>query len=384
MQLTLEKVSLEDSRMISLVKLLRSVPNLMFDSVSIEPKHWEAIASGLSDSGIRVKTICLNNFQTTDETIPHIIKALLSIATVELWRMSLSPEHWAALATALRDTDHCIEDLSMCNIFIEDTNVSHFSSCVSQVRTVWLSSLGKCGTYTTYSANTDMKGNIWSCLDQELAKEDKKVKRLKLSMIDNVSLIRNIGHASHCISNVENVIIHDVCLGPEEWAILGRELAGREKILRRLELYQILGVDQENIGEIAKCLSYVPEVRLSSFCSISIFWSGLYKAFQETGIQMKHLELVSISVDDVSVEDFSSCVMSVPEVKMEKVKLRNNWPSFIKQLLSPDTTLHKLYLTDCWPSDQVMEQISSLDNWNMELEEGEFMLNNNCIVLTKK
>ena len=68
---------------------------------------------------------------------------------------------------------------------------------------------------------------------------------------------------------------------------------------------------------------------------------------------------------------------------MEKVKLKDNWPSFIKQVSSPETALRKLYLTECWPSDQVVEQIASLDNWNMELEEGEFTLNNNCIVLTK-
>ena len=76
---------------------------------------------------------------------------------------------------------------------------------------------------------------------------------------------------------------------------------------------------------------------------------------------MKHLELVSISVDDVSVEDFSSCVMAVPEVKMEKVKLKDR-PSFIKQLSSPGTALPKLYLlTRLWSRLQVW--ITGIWSW---------------------
>ena len=385
LQLTLQNVSLEDARMVSLVKLLRSVPSLMFDSVNIEPKHWEAIASGLNDSGIRVRKINLNNFSTSDDSIAHIIKALLSIVSVELWRMEMSSNHWSLLATALKEKDHKTEHLALCNIFIDDENVSQYCSCVSQVRSVWLSSLGKCGTYTTYTAFPDMKGNVWDCLSEELSKEDKTIEKLKLTMVDNVSFTRNIGAASLCIRSVETVIIHDVCMGREEWSRLGQELASREKKLRRLELFQILGVDQDNIADIAKCISFVQEVRLSSFCSMADFWGGLRKAFQEPEIQLKLLELVSISVDEASVADFASCVAAIPEVKMEKVKLRDNWPSFLEHLSVLDTAVCKLYLTECWPGDLVVEKIKSLDHFKMEQdqEDGEFTLNNNTIVLTK-
>ena len=166
--------------------------------------------------------------------------------------------------------------------------------------------------------------------------------------------------------------------------MLGKVLASGKKQLRRLELFQILGVDQDNIGDIARCISSVPEVKLSSFCSISIFWGGLREAFQGKGIQLKVLELVTINVDEESVDDFSRCVLAIPEVKLEKVKLRENWPTLITHLSSPGTGLDKLFLTECWPSDLVVERIQSLENFVVETEEGEFTLNNNCIVLTKK
>ena len=119
--------------MVSLVKLLRSVPCLVFDSVNLEPNQWEAIASGLSDSGIRVKKLTLINFASTDTTTPHIVKALLSISNVELWRMEMSSDHWEHLSLSLREKKHKVEDLALCNIFIDDENVFHFVSCVPQV-----------------------------------------------------------------------------------------------------------------------------------------------------------------------------------------------------------------------------------------------------------
>ena len=171
LQLTLSTLSLEDERMVSLVKLLRSVPSLVFDQVNIEPKHWEAIASGLSDTGIRVKKISLNNFQTRPETVEHIMKAVLCVASVSLWCMDMSGDDWALLATTLQGVEHAVGEMVLGNIFLDDNNASSYASCVACVDTVWLSSLGKCGTYTTYSQYPDMNHNIWEYMDQQLGRD---------------------------------------------------------------------------------------------------------------------------------------------------------------------------------------------------------------------
>ena len=170
-----------------------------------------------------------------------------------------------------------------------------------------------------------MENNIWSCLEQELIKEEKILRKLKLSMIDNVSLTRNISSVSKTVASVHTVVLQDIYLGMADWKILDEQLSKKEKILTKLELSQILGVDEETVQSIARCISQVQQVRLTSFCSLSIFWAALSVAFEAEDIQLKVLELVSISVDEDIAEAFGACVTKVAEVKLEKMKMKNSW-----------------------------------------------------------
>ena len=215
-------------------------------------------------------------------------------------------------------------------------------------------------------------------------REDKKLKKLKLSMTDTVSLVRNISLAARCVSNVETVIIHDLCLGREEWEVLGKVLASKEKTLKRLELFQILGVTEDNIAEIALCIVSVPEVRLSSFCSIPLFWSAISHAvLSQENNQLDLLEVVSTSVQPQSLASFCQCVLAIPQVRLMKVKLGESWSRLVEELTSSDKVVSKLWLTECWIPDQVVEQLHSLDSWGVGTEEGGTLLNNNYIVLNK-
>ena len=65
----------------------------------------------------------------------------------------------------------------------------------------------------------DMRTNVWQELRSWLAKEESRVRRLKLSMMDNVSLVRNVDTLAQIIVNIDTVILHDVCLGTE-WSII--------------------------------------------------------------------------------------------------------------------------------------------------------------------
>ena len=69
----------------------------------------------------------------------------------------------------------------------------------------------------------DMKTNVWQELRSVLVKEETKVRRLKLSMMDNVSLVRNVDTVAEIITNIDTVILHDVCLGTEEWSIFKKQ-----------------------------------------------------------------------------------------------------------------------------------------------------------------
>ena len=63
----------------------------------------------------------------------------------------------------------------------------------------------------------DMRTNVWQELRSWLAKEESKVEILKLSMMDNVSLVRNVDTVAEIVTNINTVILHDVCL-VSEWA----------------------------------------------------------------------------------------------------------------------------------------------------------------------
>ena len=205
-------------------------------------------------------------------------------------------------------------------------------------------------------------------------------------MTDNVSLVRNITLAARCVSNVETVIIHDLCLGREEWEVLGKVLASREKILKRLELFQILEVTEDNIAEIALCIVSVPEVRLSSFCSIPLFWAAISQAVQcQEDNQLHLLEVVNTSVQPHSLNSFCQCILAIHQVRLIKVKMGESWASLVEELTSPARVLSKLWLTECWVPDEVVEQLHSLDSWGVDTEEeGGTWLNNNYIVINKK
>ena len=81
--------------------LPRSVPGLVLEQVSLQEKHWQALASGLADCGARLQQVRLvqgshtqtqtpqlelSNFSTEDESMAHIIKCCLCVARVQLTR----------------------------------------------------------------------------------------------------------------------------------------------------------------------------------------------------------------------------------------------------------------------------------------------------------
>ena len=81
--------------------LPRSVPCLVLEQVSLQEKHWQALASGLADCGARLQQVRLDsdrtlrlqtpqlelsNFSTEDESMGHIIKCCLCVARVQLTR----------------------------------------------------------------------------------------------------------------------------------------------------------------------------------------------------------------------------------------------------------------------------------------------------------
>ena len=89
----------------------------------------------------------------------------------------------------------------------------------------------KCaGISAYYLLNTVHSYILQECVESG----DCRLKRLKLTMMDNVSLTRNIrtfGSEGNClwdnfsdlgeiISSVETVILHDLCLGKEQWDII--------------------------------------------------------------------------------------------------------------------------------------------------------------------
>ena len=107
-------------------------------------------------------------------------------------------------------------------------------------------------------------------------------------------------------------------------------------------------------------------------------------AFEAEDIQLKVLELVSISVDEDRAEAFGACVTKVAEVKLEKMKMRNSWMILVDNLSCDKVLLEKLYLTECWPEDTVVDELKKLNKFTFKQSEDEFTLNNNCIVLTRK
>ena len=91
---------------------------------------------------------------------------------------------------------------------------------------------------------------------------DRKVKTLKLTMMDNVSLTRNITTVAEIVTNIDTVILHDLLLDTEGRRVMTEAFAKPEKTLRRLELFQILGVSSDNAAMIGECLKNTQEVLL--------------------------------------------------------------------------------------------------------------------------
>ena len=97
---------------------------------------------------------------------------------------------------------------------------------------------------------------------ESLVSSNNKVKTLKLTMMDNVSLIRNAATVAEIVTSIETVILHDLMLDTEGWKVMTEAFAKHEKTLRRLEIFQILGVSSDNVSMIGKCLKATPEVLL--------------------------------------------------------------------------------------------------------------------------
>ena len=86
--------------------------------------------------------------------------------------------------------------------------------------------------------------------------------------MDNVALRRNIDNIAEIVTNVDNVILNDFCLETDQWKILAEAFSNNGKKLRRLELFQLLGISVENIPEIGSCLKWTQEVRITSSGSL--------------------------------------------------------------------------------------------------------------------
>ena len=86
--------------------------------------------------------------------------------------------------------------------------------------------------------------------------------------MDNVALRRNIDNIAEIVTNVNNVILNDFCLETDQWKILAESFCKKDKKLRRLEMFQLLGISEENILEIGICLKWTQEVRITSSGSL--------------------------------------------------------------------------------------------------------------------
>ena len=99
---------------------------------------------------------------------------------------------------------------------------------------------------------------------ESLLNDYNKVKTMKLTMLDNVSLVRNIVTVAEIVTNIQTVILHDLLLDTAGWVVMSDAFANPDKTLRRLELFQILGISSDNVTMIGKCLRDTPEIVLKS------------------------------------------------------------------------------------------------------------------------
>ena len=190
-----------------------------------------------------------------------------------------------------------VKHLSLCNIHVVDGNVLQFSGLLSQVNESKMTvvSLGWCrwrvwrspawdgvesSTATVSSLTWRLTSGPLSRSAEQLSSqltirisnlvslpfknsvdgEDSRLKRLKLTMIDSVSLTRNIrtfgtnytmmrsevdiiSNTGEVISQVETVVLHDISLNSEQWNIIKEFVSLENKKLKRLELQQILRIE---------------------------------------------------------------------------------------------------------------------------------------------
>ena len=54
--------------------------------------------------------------------------------------------------------------------------------------------------------------------------------------------MRNIENIAQIVTNVKTVILNDFCLETAQWKVLAEAFGNSEKKLRRLELFQLLGI----------------------------------------------------------------------------------------------------------------------------------------------
>merc|ERR1712012_326867 len=84
--------------------------------------------------------------------------------------------------------------------------------------------------------------------------------------MDIVSLERNIEEAARVLTAVEDVAVADLGVNQECWQVLYRALSREDKVLKRLEMSQLLCLDDTTIPLLCAGLTNVPQVRLA--------WSG--------------------------------------------------------------------------------------------------------------
>ena len=126
-------------------------------------------------------------------------------------------------------------------------DISWLLQVAAQGASLHLAGLGQCGHYTTYTCYPDMEADLWPALTAALQGEASKVTqgdrfarhctgtaslqvtRLRLSMMDSVSLSRGLGTVAGLVAGLAWVTLADLCLDSEQWRLVAGVLSSQPR-----------------------------------------------------------------------------------------------------------------------------------------------------------